>query len=51
MKVKCKVVHFHSLTKVNNTTSKVDKVSSLDPNISIIKSKRTINNIRMTKLK
>ena len=41
----------HSPTKVNNTKSKEDKVSSSNPNVSNIKSKGIINNIRMTKTK
>ena len=41
----------HSPTKVNNTKSKSDKVSSSDPNVSNFKSKIPLNNIRMTRTK
>ena len=45
------VTIIHSPTKVNNTKSKEDKVSSSNLNVSNIKSKGIINNIRMTKTK
>ena len=45
------VNRIHLPTKINNMKSKADKVSSVNPNVSNIKSKKRLTKIRITKTK